>query len=415
MNESGTESIKNARSACFALLAVSAALLAFSLSVDLPDYEGAIAEISALASIEESGRSEYSNRMIGTLVAKYGETATKASGIVLDVLRQLGVDASNRSPSSSIDPTGALWHNIEEETTLSEWSSFLSNTDSDIGVFVPDLQVLKSEFQRSFLSAFQRQYNYELASIRVDRVTFSHNTNTGYVSGRDTIEALQKQDSVSGIVLMRIEPKKEGIKAARLSPWLHVPVPGHIEILPRFSFKGYILHHFERLGHKKLVQSLLGRGEPFPKMRQFWPEIADLSPEAALKHLTSLAKSTESQSQIEVWGLSIPSRIVTVTAPLLVVLSMLYVFSHIGHLRRHKHAFSKEISSYGWIVLFPDPLSRSISALSIVALPAVALIVLLYQTWQTLSSPLVAYSVAAIVVVSCIGVIAVRAIQTLAK
>ena len=212
--------------------------------------------------------------------------------------------------------------------------------------------------------------------------------------------------------MIGLEPKEQS-GSRDIARWLVIPVTGRVVVRPRFSFKGYVISEFERLKLTNLVESLSSTGPAFPEAREFWPEIANLSPSEAVTLLSAAKDESDTQNPIVIWGLSIPAGTVTVFAPLLVLISLVYTRSHLSHLDRHKQDFEDVSGTFGWIVLFPDRVSGWVVTATIGLLPTVSLLVLLFKTWSTLSFWLLSYSLLSIVLAAFLSTMSMRAISSL--
>lgn len=132
---------------------------------------------------------------------------------------------------------------------------------------------------------------------------------------------------------------------------------------------------------EKLLDRLVAHKKPdarhhtaesiFPHLRSVWSLVANKIPEEAKRIL--LAEVDKNHRSISFHGVEIDSSMVVVAGPLLAVMLFMYFLSNLGHLQRIYHNNTESFFTFPWLPLFPDRISLTVSFISILLLPFVAL------------------------------------------
>ncbi|HEX2091385.1 MAG TPA: hypothetical protein VHG28_03245 [Longimicrobiaceae bacterium] len=127
-----------------------------------------------------------------------------------------------------------------------------------------------------------------------------------------------------------------------------------------------------------------GEREWLPALRDVEESVGRLDLQRAQSKLRRLRD--ESMQTVSVFGVSINERLAAIAGPLLVLLALTYLHSHLEHLRRHVPGSESQVSSYPWVPLFPGATGRTSSLVAFLALPIGTIGLLLIRTldWTSL-------------------------------
>ncbi|MEL6216994.1 MAG: hypothetical protein AAFR79_00790 [Pseudomonadota bacterium] len=405
------DSLKTARTGGLASVGLCAALLIFTSSLSLVDYDRAIEELVAVESVELDEISTFSPLQT-SFDATHGEEARRSAEIVIGALRSIDVVANSRQ--WPIDPTGIFIDELDKDSSLSHWNRFFLSKPRDIGVFFPDQDALEEVVVENFWSAYRSTFGnavgYDLDDAEVDVVSFSANRIDGQISDESALEAMEQNSEFRGLMVLRLVADERRQGDDFVSPWLEFRVPGRIEVLRNFSPLGHYTEALNNHARTAASEAIEETGSPFNASVAFWADIADLTPTLALEALVEKRAESEDSSKLEVWGLAIPSGLMAFAAPPLILISVLYPFVHIGHIYRRREGFSATIKTFGWIYLFPDPLSRVLTFLSLVILPTGSVGYLLVRLWDSVATEIAILAVGCIVGILMVGLMTFRKI-----
>jgi hypothetical protein len=367
------ESLKSARLIHRFLMLLCASVLAAALyPPEEKDYSGAIAEIDTIVKIDLDGFVNNSLRHVKSL----------AKGMDL-------VDAYQRAFNS------AIRRELKKE-----------------GFVFPSIQPLNHEV---FLPAFDEDFVRSLlhsGTIEDYRDFIAENMGIEYVFVQPEFLAtafvkkirelyIPPENKIIGTQLIMPRPlyRKHEPKYLNMTLILAVLMPNSnigsylvvVEDPPVSLTSTFNETRFQDwLDKQQLLERLVGHRMPdsryhtaesiFPQLRSVWSLVEDKVPEEAKRVL--LVEAEKSLRTISFFNVEIPASMVVLAGPLLAVMLLLYLLSHVGHLQRICHTDTDLFCMFPWLPLFPDRISLTVFFISILLLPLIAFGCLLVRFWH---------------------------------
>jgi hypothetical protein len=139
-----------------------------------------------------------------------------------------------------------------------------------------------------------------------------------------------------------------------------------------------------------------------PALWPFWEEVSSMKPLQAYGRISALQES--SKKDMTIFGLTFTSDWVILVAPLTISLLTMYLFCHIAHITCLVHESDKAkkvMIHFPWKALFNDNFSRLLGDASIVLLPLLANLFLIWKfhhtNWRLLGFALILTIVSAMI------------------
>jgi len=104
-----------------------------------------------------------------------------------------------------------------------------------------------------------------------------------------------------------------------------------------------------------------------PRLKQVWDEIARMTIPDAAQFLT--AKEGSTRRSVSAFGISVDETLLVTIGPCMIFFVSLYLLAELRNLNQVLTRGTGESKSIAWIGAYEEPLSRWVSALSLVALP----------------------------------------------
>ncbi len=364
------ESLKTGRIIFITFLGVCAVILLFGLSPNRAVlYESAARELETLSRLDEAALRDYIHVSVNSKLKIYD-------------FKKITETASNRwaykAISSAVDWTPVsilpfVFENAPMTASLVEIERYFL-TEHPVFVFQPYPDYLKNGF-RKCINAIGR------AAGRLESPRFS-------------IESVDMKDprSVSDFNAM-LQRSRGTIIGQGLDAFVtlsvtwssccgvekeEIPIRGRFVALETCTFSRW-LESQETV--KGLTRTVDGRKTFFPHLRPVWNDIRTSTINGAIVVLNR--KKSESKKTMSVLGLKAQEEIVVLVAPLVTFSVIIYLLTHILHIRSMASRHSERLSEFPWIVFFEGFLSRSLTYGSLLLLPATANTVIIIRAFDT--------------------------------
>ena len=112
-----------------------------------------------------------------------------------------------------------------------------------------------------------------------------------------------------------------------------------------------------------------------PYLSRVWDEVAtaDVATAEALLRRKAAEAEKASDREVNLVGINVRERLIGILAPSTILLLLLYLYVHVAHIRAVATVEAPhEIRTFPWVALFPDVLSRVLTAVSLSLLPVIA-------------------------------------------
>jgi hypothetical protein len=363
------ESLKTGRIIYLTFLGVCAVILLFGLSPNRADlYESAVRELEALSSLDEAALHDYVHFSVNSefKILDFKKVADLASNKWINKTISHGVDWT----PVSILPF--VFENIPMTGTLVEIERYFL-TNHPVFVFQPYPDYLENGFRKCIDAIGRAAGKTDAPSFRIESVDMKDSQSMAdfkamLETSRGTV-INQGRDSF--VKLSVIWSSHYGVKKEeQLIRGRYVALKPHT--LSRW------LESQEDL--KSLTQILGDQKTLFLNLRPVWNEIRTSTINGAIVALNR--KKLESKKSMSVLGLTAHEEIVVIVAPLVTFCVVIYLLTHIFHIRSIAGKNLELLSEFSWIVLFAGFLSRSLTYGSILLLPIIANTVILIRAWN---------------------------------
>jgi hypothetical protein len=110
-------------------------------------------------------------------------------------------------------------------------------------------------------------------------------------------------------------------------------------------------------------------------------DLGDLTIDKAMSEVARKGAEAKQHEKVSLFGVDIPADTATLMAPLASALMLLYLVAQLLNARPRNSEHYETMREFPWVGLFPDALSRILTALSIAVLPPVVNLWLLIRLW----------------------------------
>ncbi len=130
-----------------------------------------------------------------------------------------------------------------------------------------------------------------------------------------------------------------------------------------------------------LIEVRYGEKILFPKLKELWAEVKDMSIDDALSDLEQKSKRRNQKPKASAFGFEIQGEWVSFGGPLIISILCLYLFIHISHLSAIPSSEFEDIIYYPWVGLYIQPLARIFTIVSIAILPSFSILIVCFTFW----------------------------------
>ncbi|MFZ2411844.1 MAG: hypothetical protein WAW23_09765 [Candidatus Methanoperedens sp.] len=330
------QSIKAVRFAHRLLLTACFAAFIFSFSpTEMTVYRGAVGELNALLGADL--------RKLQLQGALKNDRFNQAYSHVQSLLSNYGLSLFTGGQSNNIfaiqpDPPRMDW------VSLDEINQFITQL-SQISVSITSVE---GDFERDILDFLDRNKNQ-------------------YTSWDKTISISTHEDSFS----ITFGRHSTGSKLSHRVSKEDFDIP--------FNFLSEI-KRFPEL--RCLIAEVHGNYFFMPNLKQVWDQVRSENPIQARAILAR--KDVPNEKRLVVLGLSIPHQLISWLIPGIIFALSIFLLVHILHLQLLT-AHNTSILKYPWIGVMPGKLAASISAVTVLLIPIIALMGIVRMTWNELA------------------------------
>ncbi len=164
-------------------------------------------------------------------------------------------------------------------------------------------------------------------------------------------------------------------------PPLNGGVSGQGGLVLRYARQEIEMDPLDLIRDRKLVETAGSHEVVFPELQRHWDEVGNKTAREA-KSILAGRKEALSES-VSFIGMSVPADLALFGGPLVIAIIGFYLHSHINHmLRLVTDQRSRQIKDdFPWLLLYTDPLSRRMVFVSVVLIPVVAIVSVIYRAW----------------------------------
>jgi hypothetical protein len=339
------ESLKTVNLIHQIIVGISAAIFAFSLTNDpTPRYTAALDQLTAFRRFSLNDFDEYAHSL---LIAKDRELAAKYRPILSRITRiKLSDDFSVNQPIYIQRPLA--------DAPMVEIFKFI---DGESKIAYPRLD--DTEFTASTLdTAIAENKTCEIpADFQLSLVTLD----MGQPAGPTDLKSWTNPEQKSSDVVLIFSKRIDAISSA--SCLRYAKIKSNPEFIPGN-------HAVEWISSKNSGRMLVLRD-----LRAISGQIASMSPSEASKYLEQ--KADAPKPPLEFLGIAVEQKTAVLAGPLITLLLLLYFMSQVRHLGLGRHASDSVFTTFPWVGLFPDRVSKVLTYSSVVLFPVISNVCLL--------------------------------------
>lgn len=367
------ESLKTGRIIYLTFLGVCAVILLFGLSPNRAGlYESAVKELEIFSRLDEAALRDYVHASVNSELKIFD--FKKITDLELNKWTYATI-----SPRVDWTPVSILpfvFESVPMTESLVEIERYFL-TKHPVFVFQPYPDYLENGFRKCINDIGRAAGKTDAPSFRIESVDMKDSQAVG-----DFNAMLQKsrgtmigQGLDSFVTLSIIWSSHYGVKKEELR------IRGRFVALESYTFSRWFESQ-EAL--KGLTQRVDGQKTLFPHLRPVWNDIRTSTINGAIVVLNR--KKSESKKTMSVLGLTAHEEIVVFVAPLATLCVIIYLLTHILHIRSIASKNLELLSEFPWIVFFAGFLSRSLTYGSLLLLPTIANTVIIIRAWDLRSS-----------------------------
>lgn len=365
--------LQNSRFIHLVLIGICATIIIFAISPRQTDvYASSINELRQLESLDMNNLHSYVRQAVAE------DNNQDFRTLVEEFANQSHVSISDTVNLNTVTTLPYVFKYPPMNEPLTEVEKYF-RSDHKIFVFRPDHQELREQLNQVAAS---------VGSDKKERLSKTFTLTKVNLNNEQTrIEDLQKDidnyygdtiwNGIPSTATLEVEIKSDTGYSSRLQR-----ISGRLFPLSQKSFKDWFVGQDQS---KQLYGQFPGSSEEhlilFPKLRQVWNEVLTATPDNALVLLEE--KRKKAQQQVSFLGLTVDEGIVIVVGPIATLLTTIYLLVYVKHIRSLAPENAEKLNQFGWVALFPDQISKSLTFISIIALPLIANSILLIRAWTS--------------------------------